>query len=104
MKNTNTKKATTSVTTNVTSNTVITKDNIGTINPILTFTNKGRLATANSNRASSVNGKTFKDALAIYTNAKVLNPNNPKLKPLRALTYDIFKVKSLSVPKGYTLG
>lgn len=103
MKNTNTKKATTSVTTNVTS-TVITKDNIGTINPILTFTNKGRLATANSNRASSVNGKTFKDALAIYTNAKVLNPNNPKLKPLRALTYDIFKVKSLSVPKGYTLG
>ena len=103
MTKTNTKKATTSVTTNVTS-TVITKDNIGTINPILTFTNKGRLATANSNRASSVNGKTFKDALAIYTNAKVLNPNNPKLKPLRALTYDIFKVKSLSVPKGYTLG
>ena len=103
MKKTNTKKATTSVTTNVTSK-IINKDNIGTINPILTFTNKGRLATANSNRASSVNGKTFKDALAIYTNAKVLNPNNPKLKPLRALTYDIFKVKSLSVPKGYTLG
>jgi hypothetical protein len=103
MTKTNTKKATTSVTTNVTS-TVITKDNIGTINPILTFNNKGRLATANSQRASSVNGKTFKDALAIYTNAKVLNPNNPKLKPLRALTYDIFKVKSLSVPKGYTLG
>jgi hypothetical protein len=103
MTKTNTKKATTSVTTNVTIN-VITKDNIATINPILTFNNKGRLATANSNRASSVNGKTFKDALAIYTNAKVLNPNNPKLKPLRALTYDIFKVKSLSVPKGYTLG
>ena len=103
MKNTNTKKATTSVTTNVTSK-VITKENIGTINPILTFTNKGRLATANSKRASSVNGKTYKDALAIYTNAKALNPNNPKLKPLRALTYDIFKVKSLSVPKGYTLG
>jgi len=102
MTKTNTKKATTSVTTNVTN--VITKDNIGTINPILTFNNKGRLATANSNRASSVNGKTFKDALAIYTNAKALNPNNPKLKPLRALTYDIFKVKSLSVPKGYTLG
>ena len=91
MTKTNTKKATTSVTTNVTIN-VITKDNIATINPILTFNNKGRLATANSNRASSVNGKTFKDALAIYTNAKVLNPNNPKLKPLRALTYDIFKV------------
>ncbi len=103
MNKTNTKKATTSVTTNVTTN-VITKNNIATINPILTFNNKGRLATANSNRASSVNGKTFKDALAIYTNAKVLNPNNPKLKPLRALTYDIFKVKSLSVPKGYTLG
>ena len=103
MTKTNTKKATTSVTTNVTSK-VITKDNIATINPILTFNNKGRLATANSNRASSVNGKTFKDALAIYTNAKALNPNNPKLKPLRALTYDIFKVKSLSVPKGYTLG
>ena len=103
MTKTNTKKATTSVTTNVTSK-VITKDNIGTINPILTFNNKGRLATANSQRASSVNGKTFKDALAIYTNAKALNPNNPKLKPLRALTYDIFKVKSLSVPKGYTLG
>jgi len=103
MTKTNTNKATTSVTTNVTIN-VITKDNIATINPILTFNNKGRLATANSNRASSVNGKTFKDALAIYTNAKVLNPNNPKLKPLRALTYDIFKVKSLSVPKGYTLG
>ena len=102
MTKTNTKKATTSVTTNVTN--VITKDNIGTINPILTFNNKGRLATANSHRASSVNGKTFKDALAIYTNAKALNPNNPKLKPLRALTYDIFKVKSLSVPKGYTLG
>ena len=102
MTKTTTKKATTSVTTNVTN--VITKDNIGTINPILTFNNKGRLATANSNRASSVNGKTFKDALAIYTNAKALNPNNPKLKPLRALTYDIFKVKSLSVPKGYTLG
>jgi len=102
MTKTNTKKATTSVTTNVTN--VITKDNIGTINPILTFNNKGRLATANSQRASSVNGKTFKDALAIYTNAKALNPNNPKLKPLRALTYDIFKVKSLSVPKGYTLG
>jgi len=103
MTKTNTKKATSTVTTNVTIN-VITKDNIATINPILTFNNKGRLATANSNRASSVNGKTFKDALAIYTNAKVLNPNNPKLKPLRALTYDIFKVKSLSVPKGYTLG
>ena len=103
MTKTNTKKATTSVSTNV-SPTVITKDNIGTINPILTFNNKGRLATANSNRASSVNGKTYKDALAIYTNAKALNPNNPKLKPLRALTYDIFKVKSLSVPKGYTLG
>ena len=103
MTKTNTKKATTSVTTNVTTN-VITKNNIATINPILTFNNKGRLATANSNRASSVNGKTYKDALAIYTNAKVLNPNNPKLKPLRALTYDIFKVKSLSVPKGYTLG
>ena len=103
MTKTNTNKATTSVTTNVTTN-VITKNNIATINPILTFNNKGRLATANSNRASSVNGKTFKDALAIYTNAKVLNPNNPKLKPLRALTYDIFKVKSLSVPKGYTLG
>jgi len=103
MKNTNTKKATTSVTTNVTSK-IINIENIATINPILTFTNKGRLATANSNRASSVNGKTFKDALAIYTNAKVLNPNNPKLKPLRALKYDIFKVKSLSVPKGYTLG
>ena len=103
MTKTNTKKATTSVSTNVISK-VITKDNIGTINPILTFNNKGRLATANSNRASSVNGKTFKDALAIYTNAKALNPNNPKLKPLRALTYDIFKVKSLSVPKGYTLG
>ena len=103
MNKTNTKKVTTSVTTNVTTN-VITKNNIATINPILTFNNKGRLATANSNRASSVNGKTFKDALAIYTNAKVLNPNNPKLKPLRALTYDIFKVKSLSVPKGYTLG
>ena len=103
MKNTNTKKATTSVTTNVTSK-IINIENIATINPILTFTNKGRLATANSNRASSVNGKTFKDALAIYTNAKVLNPNNPKLKPLRALTYDIFKVKSLSVPKGYMLG
>ena len=103
MKNTNTKKATTSVTTNVTSK-IINKENIGTINPILTFTNKGRLATANSKRASSVNGKTYKDALAIYTNAKALNPNNPKLKPLRALTYDIFKVKSLSVPKGYTLG
>ena len=102
MTKTNTKKATTSVTTNVTN--VITKDNIGTINPILTFNNKGRLATANSQRASSVNGKTFKDALAIYTNAKALNPNNPKLKPLRALTYDIFKVKSLSVPKDYTLG
>lgn len=103
MSKTNTKKATTSVTTNVTSK-VITKDNIGTINPILTFTNKGRLANANSQRASSVNGKTYKDALAIYTNAKALNPNNPKLKPLRALTYDIFKVKSLSVPKDYTLG
>jgi len=103
MTKTNTKKATTSVTTNVTIN-VITKDNIATINPILTFTNKGRLATANADRAKSVNGKTFKDALAIYTNAKALNPNNPKLKPLRALTYDIFKVKSLSVPKGYTLG
>jgi len=103
MTKTNTKKATTSVTTNVTTN-VITKNNIATINPILTFNNKGRLASANSNRASSVNGKTYKDALAIYTNAKVLNPNNPKLKPLRALTYDIFKVKSLSVPKGYTLG
>jgi|TARA_R100001460_G_scaffold50853_1_gene89355 hypothetical protein len=103
MTKTNTKKATTSVSTNV-SPTVITKDNIGTINPILTFNNKGRLATANSKRASSVNGKTYKDALAIYTNAKALNPNNPKLKPLRALTYDIFKVKSLSVPKGYTLG
>jgi len=103
MKNTNTKKATTSVTTNVTSK-VITKENIATINPILTFNNKGRLATANSKRALSVNGKTYKDALAIYTTAKVLNPNNPKLKPLRALTYDIFKVKSLSVPKGYTLG
>ena len=103
MKNTNTKKATTSVTTNVTSK-VITKDNIGTINPILTFNNKGRLATANSKRASSVNGKTYKDALAFYGSVKALNPNNPKLKPLRALTYDIFKVKSLSVPKGYTLG
>lgn len=103
MTKTNIKKATTSVTTNVTSK-VITKDNIGTINPILTFNNKGRLATANSKRASSVNGKTYKDALAIYKDAKALNPNNPKLKPLRALTYDIFKVKSLSVPKGYTLG
>ena len=104
MKNTNTKKATTSVTTNVTSNTVITKDNIGTINPILTFTNKGRLATANSDRANKVNGKTYNEALAIYKTLPVLNPNNPKLKPLRALKYDIFKVKSLSVPKGYTLG
>lgn len=103
MTKTNTKKATTSVTTNVTSK-VITKDNIGTINPILTFNNKGRLATANSKRASSVNGKTYKDALAFYGSVKALNPNNPKLKPLRALTYDIFKVKSLSVPKGYTLG
>ena len=103
MTKTNTKKATTSVTTNVTSK-VITKDNIATINPILTFNNKGRLATANSKRASSVNGKTYKDALAFYGSVKALNPNNPKLKPLRALTYDIFKVKSLSVPKGYTLG
>jgi len=103
MKNTNTKKATTSVTTNVTSK-IINKENIGTINPILTFTNKGRLATANSERANKVNGKTYNDALAIYKTLKVLNPNNPKLKPLRALTYDIFKVKSLSVPKGYTLG
>ena len=103
MKNTNTKKATTSVKTNVTSK-VITKENIGTINPILTFTNKGRLATANSERANKVNGKTYSDALAIYKTLPVLNPNNPKLKPLRALTYDIFKVKSLSVPKGYTLG
>ena len=103
MTKTNTKKATTSVTTNVTSK-VITKDNIATINPILTFNNKGRLATANSKRASRVNGKTYKDALAFYGSVKALNPNNPKLKPLRALTYDIFKVKSLSVPKGYTLG
>ena len=103
MSKTNTKKATTSVTTNVTSK-VITKDNIGTINPILTFNNKGRLATANSKRALSVNGKTYKDALAFYGSVKALNPNNPKLKPLRALTYDIFKVKSLSVPKDYTLG
>ena len=81
MTKTNTKKATTSVTTNVTSK-VITKDNIATINPIL----------------------TFNDALAIYGTIKALNPKNPKLKPLRALTYDIFKVKSLTVPKGYTLG
>ena len=103
MTKTNIKKATTSVTTNVTSK-VITKDNIGTINPILTFNNKGRLATANSKRALSVNGKTYKDALAFYGSVKALNPNNPKLKPLRALTYDIFKVKSLSVPKDYTLG
>ena len=103
MTKTNTKKATTSVTTNVTSK-VITKDNIGTINPILTFNNKGRLATANSERANKVNGKTYKDALAFYGSVKALNPNNPKLKPLRALTYDIFKVKSLSVPKDYTLG
>jgi hypothetical protein len=103
MTKTNTKKATTSVTTNVTSK-VITKDNIGTINPILTFNNKGRLATANSERANKVNGKTYNEALAIYKTLPVLNPNNPKLKPLRALKYDIFKVKSLSVPKGYTLG
>ena len=103
MKNTNTKKATTSVTTNVTSK-VITKENIGTINPILTFTNKSGLATANSERANKVNGKTYNDALATYKTLKVLNPNNPKLKAKRALTYDIFKVKSLSVPKGYTLG
>jgi len=103
MKNTNTKKATTSVTTNVTSK-IINIENIGTINPILTFTNKGRLATANSDRANKVNGKTYNEALAIYKTLPVLNPNNPKLKPLRALKYDIFKVKSLSVPKGYTLG
>jgi len=103
MTKTNTKKATTSVTTNVTSK-VITKDNIATINPILTFDNKGGLATANSDRANKVNGKTFNDALAIYGTIKALNPKNPKLKPLRALTYDIFKVKSLTVPKGYTLG
>jgi len=103
MKNTNTKKATTSVTTNVTSK-IINIENIATINPILTFTNKGRLATANSDRANKVNGKTYNEALAIYKTLPVLNPNNPKLKPLRALKYDIFKVKSLSVPKGYTLG
>jgi hypothetical protein len=103
MKNTNTKKATTSVTTNVTSK-IINKENIGTINPILTFTNKSGLAKANSDRANKVNGKTYNDALAKYKTLPVLNPNNPKLKPLRALTYDIFKVKSLSVPKGYTLG
>lgn len=103
MTKTNTKKATTSVTTNVTSK-IINIENIGTINPILTFTNKGRLATANSERANKVNGKTYKDALAFYGSVKALNPNNPKLKPLRALKYDIFKVKSLSVPKGYTLG
>lgn len=103
MTKTNTKKATTSVTTNVTSK-IINIENIGTINPILTFTNKGRLATANSERANKVNGKTYNEALAIYKTLPVLNPNNPKLKPLRALKYDIFKVKSLSVPKGYTLG
>ena len=103
MTKTNTKKATTSVTTNVTSK-IINIENIGTINPILTFTNKGRLATANSDRANKVNGKTYNEALAIYKTLPVLNPNNPKLKPLRALKYDIFKVKSLSVPKGYTLG
>lgn len=103
MTKTNTKKATTSVTTNVTSK-IINIENIGTINPILTFNNKGRLATANSERANKVNGKTYNEALAIYKTLPVLNPNNPKLKPLRALKYDIFKVKSLSVPKGYTLG
>ena len=70
MTKTNTKKATTSVTTNVTSNTVITKDNIGTINPILTFTNKGRLATANSNRASGGGGVSVDDDILAFQQAK----------------------------------